>query len=323
MDFIANQGELFYTWCITCSTTCNIQSRSQRGHETLTLNATTGTMELVTHGREFFLSYDNQDTFNIKYRFAYDNCMGGIMWYVKSSLNVCANTPNSIDTLLLLRWSVDQIFEPIELYEMHPSTMPSVSILPTTKTGSPSSTPTYEPTLSPTILPPCGFHCPPEASAFLPLTDCVGFYLCENGEMSHRTLCNNGLVFDEINQVCNWDWAVQECSCVSELGQSSNSIPVYPPVSLPSDQCDGEMRMSVNMGYYESWAKNRFEGCNPIQPGEIDVDTFGYTRELYCLLSGEIIGSNSEVVLCLPLLQRPCVCIRGHIVGREPGAIQR
>jgi GH18 family chitinase len=55
------------------------------------------------------------------------------------------------------------------------------------------------------------------------------------------------------------------------------------------------MRMSVNMGYYESWAKNRF-GCNPIQPGEIDVAAFGYTREFYCLLSGQISISNSELV---------------------------
>lgn len=173
--------------------------------------------------------------------------------------------------------------------------MPSVSMLPTTATGSPSTTPTYEPTSSPTDLPPCGFHCPPGASGFLPLPDCVGFYACENGEMSHRTVCNNGLVFDEINQVCNWDWAVQGCSCLSELGQSSQSISVYPPVYLPPDQCNGEMRMSVNMGYYESWAKNRF-GCNPIQPGEIDVAAFGYTREFYCLLSGQISISNSELV---------------------------
>jgi chitinase len=50
------------------------------GHESMILNELTGSMEIVTHGAEFFLSYDSEETFNIKYRYSYDNCMRGIMW---------------------------------------------------------------------------------------------------------------------------------------------------------------------------------------------------------------------------------------------------
>ena len=61
------------------------------GHESSVLNKTTGSMELVSHGSEFFVSFDNKETFNIKYRYAYDHCMRGVMWYVSLILVHCNN----------------------------------------------------------------------------------------------------------------------------------------------------------------------------------------------------------------------------------------
>lgn len=162
---------------------------------------------------------------------------------------------------------------------MHPSAMPSISLTPTTATKTPTNAPTFQPSSSPTIQPPCGFSCPPGFDGFLPQLDCVGFYHCNDGEMSHKTLCQDGLIYDEINQVCNWQWAVTECSCVGEGSQTDT--PVYPPVIFPQEQCNTELRSSVQMGYYQSWAKNRFTDCNPVHPGEIDVEAFGYTHLVF------------------------------------------
>lgn len=183
---------------------------------------------------------------------------------------------------------------------MHPSTSPSFSLEPTTETNTPTTSPTPPPSTSPTVTPPCGFTCPPGASGFLPSLDCTGFYSCDDfGNPSEWTICRNGLVFDEINQVCNWDWAVDSCSCVSENGpHSQNDVPVYPPVSLPPDQCNAEQRSTVNMGYYQSWAANRFPNCNPVKPGEIDVDAFAYTHLAFAFAgitwSGELEPYNGD-----------------------------
>jgi hypothetical protein len=49
-------------------------------YESLTFNAKTGSMELISGNS--WTSYDSPETFNIKYRYAFDNCMRGIMWWV-------------------------------------------------------------------------------------------------------------------------------------------------------------------------------------------------------------------------------------------------
>jgi chitinase len=40
------------------------------------------------------------------------------------------------------------------------------------------------------------------------------------------------------------------------------------------------MRLSVNFGYYQSWAvyRNAELNCNPVLPEDIDVAGFGYTH---------------------------------------------
>jgi chitinase len=49
-------------------------------YDSLWLNPASGTMELVTGGNRYFTSYDSPETLGIKYRYALDNCMRGVMW---------------------------------------------------------------------------------------------------------------------------------------------------------------------------------------------------------------------------------------------------
>jgi chitinase len=50
-----------------------------QGYDSLDVNPVTGSMELVTGGNRYFTSYDSPETWGIKFRYALDNCMRGIM----------------------------------------------------------------------------------------------------------------------------------------------------------------------------------------------------------------------------------------------------
>jgi chitinase len=47
-------------------------------YDSLTFNSNTGSMEMVSGNS--WTSYDSEETLNIKYRYAYDQCLRGIMW---------------------------------------------------------------------------------------------------------------------------------------------------------------------------------------------------------------------------------------------------
>ena len=49
-------------------------------YDSLILNPVTGSMELVTGGNRYFTSFDSPETLGIKFRYAYDGCMRGVMW---------------------------------------------------------------------------------------------------------------------------------------------------------------------------------------------------------------------------------------------------
>ena len=221
-----------------------------RFYDSLTLNTKTGSMEMID-GRSF-TSYDSPDTFNIKYRYSFDNCLRGIMW-----------------------WAVDLITEPIEFYEAQPSASPSLSIMPTTTTKSPTPNPTNYPTLSPSKTPPCGVTCPDGNMGLLPMLDCVGYYSCMTGEPTNLTPCPPGTVFDENLQTCNWPWATSSCSCTKDTVDDSTPSSSS-PTPIPEKICSREVQNSVNFGYYESWAAYR--QCNSVKPGAIEVASFGYTH---------------------------------------------
>lgn len=48
--------------------------------------------------------------------------------------------------------------------------------------------------------------------------------------------------------------------------------------------CDVSMKMSANIGYYQSWAVWR-NGCNVVHPKDIDVEGMGYNHLIYSFAS--------------------------------------
>jgi chitinase len=42
--------------------------------------------------------------------------------------------------------------------------------------------------------------------------------------------------------------------------------------------CNARNRNTVNFGYYQSWSIYRYGHCNPVWPGDIQVEKFGYTH---------------------------------------------
>ena len=52
-------------------------------YDSLTTNYDTGSVEMITGtstGKKFYTTFDSTETFNIKYQYAFANCMRGIMW---------------------------------------------------------------------------------------------------------------------------------------------------------------------------------------------------------------------------------------------------
>lgn len=113
----------------------------------------------------------------------------------------------------------------------------------------------------------------------LPMFDCTGYYSCKTGEPTKVTPCPSGTIFDESLQTCNWPWATT-CSCTKDTvedsspGSSPSKTPR--PSPIPEKVCNTKSTLTVNFGYYESWATGRW--CNSVQPAAIDVAAFGYTH---------------------------------------------
>jgi len=70
---------------------------------------------------------------------------------------------------------------------------------------------------------------------------------------------------------------------VSNPDPTESPIHMAPPVPnqpSPDVSCDDNTAMSVNVGYYQSWAVWR-DDCSVVQPEDIDVAGMGYTHLLY------------------------------------------
>lgn len=128
------------------------------------------------------------------------------------------------------RWAVDLIKEPIDFFEVAPSSSPSVSSSPTTETRTPTSRPTSKPTRSPTVMPPCGVGCPAGSNSLLPTLNCLGFYYCVSGTASGVIQCPQGTLFDVNIQGCNWAYAVS-CQC---SGGTSPAAPSPTTTTAPT-----------------------------------------------------------------------------------------
>ena len=112
-------------------------------------------------------------------------------------------------------------------------TNPPVATIPT------SPAPTEAPVLSPTNPtanpPPASAPTAPGAlcSSGLPLEaidSCRGFVFCDNGSVipGSEKPCASGLLFNEIAQICDWDYNVLACG-----GNTPDAPPVSPPTEAP------------------------------------------------------------------------------------------
>merc|ERR1719266_1722698 len=98
-----------------------------------------------------------------------------------------------------------------------PTTLPIATTLPPT-----ASPVTPSPTKSPIATPPtnddsCVKSCSSDKSGLKPYDGCTKFYHCVNGVVTGEPLpCDEGLLFDEVNQYCNWkaqvDCKVKVCA---------------------------------------------------------------------------------------------------------------
>lgn len=138
----------------------------------------------------------------------------------------------------IFRWAVDLIKQPIDFFEVAPSSSPSVSSSPTTETKYPTKSPTPPPTTSPTVQPPCGVGCPAGSNTLLPTSDCLGFYYCVSGSASGVIMCPQGTLFDVGIQACNWSYQVT-CDCEGASAPSSVTTPAPTATSpaLSADLC--------------------------------------------------------------------------------------
>lgn len=67
-------------------------------------------------------------------------------------------------------------------------------------------------------------------------------------------------------------------------------------ISDGQEVCNEELRNTVNMGYYQSWAVYR--KCYPMWPGDINISAFGYTHLAFAFAgiswSGELEPYNGS-----------------------------
>jgi len=206
-------------------------------YDSLIFNPTSGSMELVTGGNRYFTSFDSPDTFDIKYKYAYEDCMRGMSW-----------------------WAVDMIKSPLSFSHAElPTASPSISNEPSL-----SSLPSLNPSTS--IVPSLSFYptievassacsdgCPFGYTGLLPSSDCSQFFVCSNGLQLGVIPCPTGTLFDVNTQVCNWASNVV-CSCsaaevpkpsLSPVALSMTSLsscgecPVDYSGMIPSNECGG------------------------------------------------------------------------------------
>lgn len=101
-----------------------------------------------------------------------------------------------------------------------------------------------------------------------------------NGICSNPTLCCS-----------EWGWCgTSSAHCSNPTSQPKATPAPVPTTPFPtihytpppqSSSCDSTQSMSVNIGYYQSWAIWRPADCNPFQADTIDVSGNGYTHLIY------------------------------------------
>ena len=107
-----------------------------------------------------------------------------------------------------------------------------------------------------------------------------------NGKCPNSGLCCSKWGYCGIGSEFCGSTAVE--SATSPTGTTSLAFPKY-----ADGGCSGMNNvMRVNVGYYQSWAMSRQNGCNPVSPDDIDVSGNGYTHLIYTFAS---INSNFQL----------------------------
>mmetsp|Transcript_42176 Transcript_42176/g.88574 ORF Transcript_42176/g.88574 Transcript_42176/m.88574 type:complete len:745 (+) Transcript_42176:205-2439(+) len=176
-----------------------------------TVNPETDSVELVVG--ETWTTYDNAETFETKYQYAYRQCMRGVMWwtvdFIKEPL---------LDTFVEAIPTASPTKSNQPSMTANPSIGPTRTLVPSESTE-PTRHPTDKPTVPPTIPQECGF-CPGDFFGNLPTLDCVGFIMCVNGVSVGSFGCPSGLLFDTNTGVCNYSLAF-ECECKRITGPAT------------------------------------------------------------------------------------------------------
>jgi len=217
-------------------------------YDSLYQNPVTGSMEMVSGGNLYFTSFDNEATFNIRYQYAFSQCMRGIMWWAVDLIKIPITFSTAVPTSSPTGSTKPSISNAPSLNPSGLSEKPSTSNVPSLKPSSshsptdsspPTDAPTKMPTKSPIASPPCGFSCPAGATGNYATLDCVGFLMCVSGSMAATFVCPSGLLFDESLGVCNWPYAV-DCQCVTVTPPPTSNptpsiqAPTPPPTPKPT-----------------------------------------------------------------------------------------
>jgi len=153
----------------------------------------------------------------------------------------------------------------------------------------------------------CTIACPLGTDSECPPGQYCFANTCEGNPIGNYNYC--GLDWSDANSSCNApcaggsnDECPQGTYCFAEctscdiasppttpaptISSQPTTAPVLPttPAPFAAGPCDLDAKMSVNVGYYQSWAVWR-DGCSIVQPEDIDIVGMGYTHLIYAFAS--------------------------------------
>jgi len=185
-------------------------------YESIKLNPTTGSMELVIDGNKW-ISYDNKETFEIKASYAANVCLRGYMWWAVDML---------AEPMVLNTRNASPVEPPIQAPVTAPTEMPTPQPVvspsnPQTQppTKKPSNPPTDPPATSPTGPTPTN---PPSTKA-------PGHVLstanrCGQSELDARANCGKECFGQADCPSGEWCWGVHSNYCGTKTFEICNDL---------------------------------------------------------------------------------------------------
>merc|ERR1719410_2377193 len=134
-------------------------------------------MELVTNSYEF-ISFDSEETFEIKANYASEQCMRGYVWWAVDMIDKSFTIPIHSPT-----------FSPVPSTTPMPTNYPTISAAPTTQMSTPN-----DPT------------CPAGHTGWRAYLECTHYFYCQNGVvLGVPYACPDGTLYSEELQNCDWE----------------------------------------------------------------------------------------------------------------------